>query len=122
MRFPDLTLAFRNIFRRPGFAAVAIALLALSNWIYQEIVMGVSPGRYIERSTPWAINNYLKSWSTGFGVKEIVSTLEKEQRPGIIVADSGTHFDPAIVEAFIAIEETFISIREQFQESDALAA
>ena len=50
--------------------------------------MGVSPGRYIERSTPWAINNYLKSWSTGFGVKEIVTTLEKEPRAGIIVADS----------------------------------
>jgi hypothetical protein len=31
MRFPDLSLAFRNIFRRPGFAAVAIALLALGS-------------------------------------------------------------------------------------------
>ena len=29
MRFPDLSLAFRNIFRRPGFAMVAILLLAL---------------------------------------------------------------------------------------------
>ncbi len=31
MRAPDLSLAFRNIFRRPGFAAVAIALLALGS-------------------------------------------------------------------------------------------
>ena len=29
MRAPDLSLALRNIFRRPGFAAVAIVLLAL---------------------------------------------------------------------------------------------
>jgi putative ABC transport system permease protein len=29
MRLPDLSLAFRNIFRRPGFAVVAITLLAL---------------------------------------------------------------------------------------------
>ena len=29
MRFPDLSLALRNIFRRPGFAVVAILLLAL---------------------------------------------------------------------------------------------
>jgi putative ABC transport system permease protein len=29
MRMPDLSLAVRNIFRRPGFAAAAIALLAL---------------------------------------------------------------------------------------------
>ena len=31
MRFPDLALAFRNIFRRPGFAVVAITLLALGS-------------------------------------------------------------------------------------------
>ena len=29
MRLPDLSLALRNIFRRPGFAVVAITLLAL---------------------------------------------------------------------------------------------
>ena len=29
MRMPDLSLAVRNVFRRPGFAAAAILLLAL---------------------------------------------------------------------------------------------
>jgi predicted permease len=44
MRFPDLTLAFRNIFRRPGFALVAIALLALgsgANTVVFSVVRGV---------------------------------------------------------------------------------
>jgi predicted permease len=44
MRFPDLSLAFRNIFRRPGFAAVAIALLALgsgANAAVFSVVRGV---------------------------------------------------------------------------------
>ena len=44
MRFPDLSLALRNIFRRPGFAAVAIALLALgsgANAAVFSVVRGV---------------------------------------------------------------------------------
>src|SRR5215216_6629821 len=44
MRFPDLALAFRNIFRRPGFALVAITLLALgsgANAAVFSVVRGV---------------------------------------------------------------------------------
>jgi predicted permease len=44
MRSPDLTLAIRNIFRRPGFAAVAILLLALgagANAAVFSVVRGV---------------------------------------------------------------------------------
>ena len=45
-----------------------------------------------------------------------------EVAKGIILKDAGTHFDPHIVDAFLAIEQTFISIREQFQEQESLAA
>jgi putative ABC transport system permease protein len=44
MRMPDLSLAFRNIFRRPGFAVVAITLLALgagANAAVFSVVRGV---------------------------------------------------------------------------------
>ena len=44
MRFPDLSLAFRNIFRRPGFAVVAITLMALgagANAAVFSVVRGV---------------------------------------------------------------------------------
>jgi predicted permease len=44
MRIPDLSLAVRNIFRRPGFAAVAILLLALgagANAAVFSVVRGV---------------------------------------------------------------------------------
>lgn len=53
MRFPDLSLAVRNIFRRPGFAVVAIALLALgagANAAVFSVVRGVllRPLPYLE--------------------------------------------------------------------------
>jgi putative ABC transport system permease protein len=44
MRFPDLSLAFRNLFRRPGFAAVAITMIALgsaANAAVFSVVRGV---------------------------------------------------------------------------------
>lgn len=44
MRWPDLSLALRNIFRRPGFAMVAITLLALgagANTAVFSVVRGV---------------------------------------------------------------------------------
>jgi putative two-component system response regulator len=41
---------------------------------------------------------------------------------GIIVKDSGTHFDPRIVEAFLATENVFLSIRDQYREALPLAA
>jgi len=69
-------------------AILVVAGLALIYWVYQDTLMAVSPGKYFERSTQWAAGNYLKSWSTGFGVKEIVNMLEKEKRPGIVFADS----------------------------------
>src|SRR3982751_3739930 len=44
MRLPDLSLAFRNIFRRPGFALAAITMLALgsgANAAVFSVVRGV---------------------------------------------------------------------------------
>lgn len=35
----------------------------------------------------------------------------------IIVKDAGTHFAPEIVEAFLAVESSFIEIREQFRDT-----
>ena len=34
----------------------------------------------------------------------------------IIIKDSGTHFDPKIVEAFLAVEPAFMQIREQYSD------
>jgi 4-amino-4-deoxy-L-arabinose transferase-like glycosyltransferase len=87
------TIVFASEFARESrevslrLAVLVLSGLALSHWIYHETLMTVSPGKYFEQSTPWAAANYLKSWSTGFGVKEIVKMLEKEKRPGIVVAD-----------------------------------
>lgn len=67
---------------------LVIAALTLSYWTYQIALIGLSAGRYIERSTPWAIQQYLKSWSSGFGVEGIIRFLENEKRPGVIFADA----------------------------------
>lgn len=69
-----------------GGLLVCAGIMA-GHWGYQVILMSISPGRYIERSTPWAVTNYLKGWSTGFGVKEIVAMLEKENTPGVLFID-----------------------------------
>ena len=34
----------------------------------------------------------------------------------IIVKDSGTHFDPAVIEAFLAVEKQFMDIRERYSD------
>jgi hypothetical protein len=83
--YSSAPLGTANVLRRMLLLLGAIALV---HWIYQDTLMGIAPGRYIERSTPWATKNYLTSWATGFGVKEIVSILEKEKRPGVIFADT----------------------------------
>jgi response regulator RpfG family c-di-GMP phosphodiesterase len=41
---------------------------------------------------------------------------------GIIVKDAGSHFDPAVVEAFIAAEAAFVDVREQYHEAVTAAA
>jgi hypothetical protein len=70
---------------RVGLLLLAAIILAF--WGYQIVLMAASPGKYIERSTSWAGANYLKNWSTGFGVKEVVAILEKEKEPGVIFID-----------------------------------
>jgi hypothetical protein len=82
-----------NLFREKGnawlrYAGLICAGFILAHWTYQDILMVISPGRYLERSSSWAIANYLKSWSTGFGVREIVEMLAKETRPGVVFVDS----------------------------------
>jgi 4-amino-4-deoxy-L-arabinose transferase-like glycosyltransferase len=67
---------------------LAFAALMLGYWSYQIALMGISPGKYFEQSTPWAVTNYLQGWPTGFGVKEVVAMLEQEKRPGIILTDA----------------------------------
>ncbi|HYE19876.1 MAG TPA: HD domain-containing phosphohydrolase [Tepidisphaeraceae bacterium] len=41
---------------------------------------------------------------------------------GIIVADTGTHFDPAVVEAFVAAEAAFVAVHRQYHEGPAAMA
>lgn len=69
------------------YAVLLCSVLFVVYWGYQDILMNLSAGRYLERSSRWARSNYLEAWSTGFGVREIVATLEKEKRAGIAFAD-----------------------------------
>jgi hypothetical protein len=86
------TLIWSRTRTRPALimrrALLAFAALMLAYWSYLIILMGISPGKYFEQSTPWAAKNYLQGWPTGFGIKEIVAMLEQEKRPGIILADA----------------------------------
>ena len=67
---------------------LAVAAITAAFWTYQIALMNGSAGRYLERSTPWAIANYLETWATGFGVSEVVAMLQDEEQPGVIFSDS----------------------------------
>ena len=41
-----------------------------------------------------------------------------EEAKAIIVKDSGTHFDPHIVQAFLATEGQFVTIRQRYAEPE----
>jgi putative two-component system response regulator len=45
-----------------------------------------------------------------------------EVAKSIIVADAGTHFDPLVVDAFVAAEAEFQAVRQRFSEVTAAAA
>ncbi len=69
-------------------ALLAVAGVTVVFWTYQITLMAVSPGRYIERSTRWAIANYLKGWSTGFGVDEVITSLGDIHGPFLVFTDT----------------------------------
>jgi putative two-component system response regulator len=46
------------------------------------------------------------------------AAFEHSEARSIILKDSGTHFDPDMVDAFLAAENEFIAIRERYQEAD----
>ena len=41
-----------------------------------------------------------------------------ERTKSMMIGEAGTHFDPAMVDAFLAQERQFIAIRQQFAEAD----
>jgi putative two-component system response regulator len=47
--------------------------------------------------------------------------FQHEIARSIILEESGSHFDPSVVEAFLACEEQFIAVRERFSESQLVA-
>jgi hypothetical protein len=74
-----------GLIRAGGLVLIAITVSA---WIYQIVLMAGSPGKYLERSSNWAVANYLKGWPTGFGVKELVAMLANEKEPGVVFTDA----------------------------------
>jgi putative two-component system response regulator len=50
------------------------------------------------------------------------SAFHHQVAKGIILKETGTHFDPDVVEAFLAVEPQFVAIRERYNEGQAAAA
>ena len=100
MRYPDLSLAVRNIFRRPAFAAVAIALLALgsgANAAVFSVVRGVllrplpypEPERLVALGARFFISNEdVDYWRTRTRSFEQIAALSPGWMMGL-VADGG---------------------------------
>jgi putative ABC transport system permease protein len=100
MRFPDVALAFRNIFRRPGFAVVAITLLALgagANAAVFSVVRGVllrplpypEPDRLVALGAHFFISNEdVDYWRTHIRSFEHIAALSPGWMMGL-VADGG---------------------------------
>jgi putative two-component system response regulator len=50
-------------------------------------------------------------------MKRVYKTAQPHEiARGIILKESGTHFDPRIVEAFLVVEEEFVKVRDGFQD------
>ena len=100
MRVPDLTLAVRNIFRRPGFALVAIALLALgsgANAAVFSVVRGVllrplpfaEPDRLVALGSEFFISNEdVSYWREQARSFESIAAMSPGWMMGL-VADGG---------------------------------
>jgi predicted permease len=100
MRMPDLWLAFRNILRRPGFALVAITLLALgsgANAAVFSVVRGVllrplpypEPDRLVALGSQFFISNEdIEFWRNRAHSFEEVAALSPGWMMGL-VADGG---------------------------------
>jgi len=100
MRLPDVSLAFRNIFRRPGFAIVAITLLALgagANAAVFSVVRGVllrplafpEPDRLVAVGPQVFISNEeLDYWRTRLRSFEHIAAISPGWMMGL-VADGG---------------------------------
>ncbi len=85
MQAATMTKTGRGRFFR--FALLALGACTILHWSFQAALMMTAPGRYIARSTPWAIANYLNGWPTGFGVAEVVDRLAQIEGPGVILLD-----------------------------------
>lgn len=100
MRLPDLSLAVRNMFRRPGFALVAITLLALgsgANAAVFSVVRGVllrplpypEPDRLVALGSQFFISNEdLEFWRNRTHSFEEIAALSPGWMMGL-VADGG---------------------------------
>ncbi len=100
MRLPDLSLAFRNIFRRPGFATVAITLMALgagANAAVFSVVRGVllkplalpEPDRLVALAPQFFISNEeMDYWRTRTRSFEHIAAISPGWMMGL-VAEGG---------------------------------
>lgn len=95
MRFPDVSLAFRNIFRRPGFALVAITLLALgagANAAVFSVVRGVllrplsfpEPDRLVTVGPQFISNEEIEYWRTRTRSFEHIAAISPGWMMGLV--------------------------------------
>lgn len=70
------------------YLACGLGLFFAVHWGYQMALVRISPAGYVARSTPWAVDNYLHGWSSGFGVREVVEMLAREPERTLVIADA----------------------------------
>jgi hypothetical protein len=70
------------------YLACGLGLFFAVHWGYQMALVRISPAGYVARSTPWAVDNYLRGWSSGFGVREVVEMLAREPERTLVIADA----------------------------------
>ena len=66
---------------------LAIMVITVGWWLYQDALIEFAPVRYLEQSTPWAESAYLIGWSSGYGVSGVVDFLKTTNEQGTLVTD-----------------------------------
>jgi 4-amino-4-deoxy-L-arabinose transferase-like glycosyltransferase len=67
----------------PGIVLAFIGVF----WVYQCMLIKTDSAGYLRQASPWAKENYLTGWPSGYGVKSVAQFLSSRTGTGLVILD-----------------------------------